>query len=133
MLFAYGQNLENRGMNEDIRRHLPLNPKILMILLSVGEGPAHGYEIKKCAETQSRGSVRLDAGSLYRSLAQLVKRELIEEVPADLDTEGDDPRRRYYQISSLGRTVLRAELDRLSEIMDVARSANLLEPAGGSQ
>jgi len=56
---------------------LPLNPRVLMIVLAFVEGPAHGYEIKKRAEECSGGSVQLDAGSLYRSIAQLLDQDLI--------------------------------------------------------
>ena len=80
-----------------------------MILLAFAEGPAHGYEIKKRAEERSQGSVELDAGSLYRSIADLVDRGLIEQVEADPDSDERDTRRRYYALTDAGREVLAAE------------------------
>jgi len=113
-------------------RFLPLNPRALVVLLGLAEGDAHGYEIKKRAEQRSRGSVTLDAGSLYRTLAQFLADGLIEERARNGDTGGGDPRRRYYALTDLGREVLAAELRRLAGLVEFARSAELLErPEGG--
>jgi DNA-binding PadR family transcriptional regulator len=39
---------------------------VLLILLGLQDGEAHGYRIKKQVEDLSDGSVRLDRGTLYR-------------------------------------------------------------------
>jgi hypothetical protein len=48
-----------------------------------------------------------------------------------LDTEADsergaDPRRRYYSLTPLGRSVAKAEAERLAELVDLARGKALL-------
>ena len=65
---------------EDVRRQLPLRPKLFHILLALAPGPRHGYAIKKEVEEGSEGVVRMGAGSLYEGIQQLEKRELIREV-----------------------------------------------------
>jgi DNA-binding PadR family transcriptional regulator len=42
-------------------------------------------------------------------------------------TPGDDPRRRYYQLMSLGRVVLEADIERLRNVIRHAKSR--LKPA----
>lgn len=103
-----------------------------MILMAVAEGPAHGYEIKKRAEARSGGAIRLDAGSLYRTVSQLVDRKFLQEVKDRPEPNSDDSRRRYYEITELGRAVLRAEVDRLANMVDLVRTAELLQGTGGS-
>ena len=110
-----------------------MNPKIFMILMGLAEGSAHGYEIKKRAEAQSGGTVRLDAGSLYRTLAQLEDRNLIREAGSRPDPQEDDTRRRYYELSETGRIVLSAEVERLAGMVELARNNDLLPSTGGSR
>jgi len=112
---------------------LPLNPRVLMILMALAEDRAHGYEIKKRAEAQSGGSIRLDAGSLYRTLAQLEDRGLVREAPDRPVPLEDDTRRRYYELTEPGRTVLRSEVERLAGMVELARANDLLPSAGGSR
>jgi DNA-binding PadR family transcriptional regulator len=114
-------------MPEDQRVTLPLNPRVLMILLSFAEGPAHGYEIKKRAEHRSGGSVRLDAGSLYRSIAQLLDQGLIEELSGASESRTGDARRRHYGLTARGRELVAAEARRLAGLVEYAVLSRLIE------
>jgi DNA-binding PadR family transcriptional regulator len=98
-----------------------------MILLAFAEGPAHGYEIKKRAEERSGGSVQFDAGSLYRSIAQLLDQGLIEQIAALSGTKVSDARRRYYSLTTLGRELVAAEARRLAGLVDCARGQDLID------
>ncbi len=102
---------------------LPLNPRIFAILMALSEGDAHGSRIKKTVETQSSGALKLDPGSLYRSIARMVDDGWIVESEAPSDAE--DARRRYYGLTPLGRRVLSAEAVRLAGLVDTARALNL--------
>lgn len=106
---------------------LPLNPRILMILLAFAEGPAHGYAIKKRAEERSGGGVSLDAGSLYRSVAQLLDQDLIEEVDRPVEADGSDQRRKYYGLTKRGREVVATEARRLAGLVEYATFTGLLD------
>ena len=105
---------------------LPLNPRVFMILLAFGNGSAHGYQIRKAVEDQSGGRIRLDAGSLYRSIAKLVDDGLIVEGGERPDPEMDDTRRRYYELTEKGRQVVSAEATRLAELVEYAKRADLV-------
>src|SRR6267142_2639042 len=94
---------------------LPLAPAILHILLSLAGEKLHGYGIMQEVQRQSEGRYRLGPGTLYDNLQKLIERRLVEELghrPGD-----DDPRRRYYRLSSLGRGVLAAEIARLDSVV----------------
>ena len=76
----------------------------LHILVSLSEGPKHGYAIMIDVEAIS-GSP-MGPGTLYGALARLERRGLIEALePID--------RRRPYQLPGLGEAAVRAQLERL--------------------
>jgi len=103
----------------------PLKPQHLLVLVAVARRPVHGYEIKKAME---QGGVRLDPGSLYRLIARLVDEQLIARTKDPDDDGGGDPRRRYYELTPLGKRALRAETDRLAEFVDGVRAIRNLYP-----
>ena len=103
----------------DAHNHLPLKPADFHILLTLLDGPLHGYGIMKEVERESGGEVRLEIGSLYRLLGRLLNDGLLEM--------GDgDGRRQYYSLSRLGRKVLKAEAQRLAGLVDLVRARKLL-------
>ena len=97
-----------------------------MILLAFAEGSAHGYQVKKAVEERSGGSIKLDAGSLYRSLAKLVDEGLVVESGERPDPDMDDTRRRYYELTDEGRTVVSAEATRLATLVEYAKRNDLI-------
>jgi DNA-binding PadR family transcriptional regulator len=102
-------------MKEDPSSFLPLSPATLHILLSLAGVELHGYGIMQEVQRQSEGKYKLGPGTLYDNLQKLIERRLVEELgqrPGD-----DDPRRRYYRLSSLGRGVLTTEIARLDGVV----------------
>ena len=71
------------------------------------------------------GEVTLSAGTLYRSIQRMVELDLIEETDTRPSADLDDERRRYYRITSFGRDVARAEVERLQALVKLARSCGL--------
>ena len=116
--------------SEEVARHLPLNPRVFLILLAFAEGNGYGYQVKKAVEQLSSGEVRLDVGSLYRTVAKLVDGGLIREAESRGDPDEDDERRRYYELTALGKDVTAAEARRLNDLVEVARTNELLESPG---
>lgn len=115
----------------DLSRHLPLNPRVFAILASLLEAPAHGYRIKQEVEARSDGTLSLDPGSLYRTIAKLLGADILEEVAAPAGEADDDPRRRYYGVTRFGRALVAAEASRLRTLLSQpGLHAGLLE--GGS-
>jgi len=74
----------------------------LLILGSLATGPKHGYAIVQDVE-QSTG-VTMGPGTLYGALPRLEQRGLVRALP------GED-RRRPYELTAAGATVLRARLE----------------------
>ncbi len=106
---------------------LPLNPRVLSLLVVLLGGAAHGYAIKQAVEEASEGRVTLDPGSLYRMISKLVDDGLIRETDGG-GIPDDDTRRRYYAPTDLGRDVVAAETRRLAGLLAQARP--LLPGAG---
>jgi DNA-binding PadR family transcriptional regulator len=106
-------------MKENPSDFLPLSPATLHILLSLAGEDLHGYGIMQEVARQSGGKYRIGPGTLYDNLQKMIERRWVEELgtrPAD-----DDPRRRYYRLTSLGRGILREEAARLAEVVREAR------------
>jgi DNA-binding PadR family transcriptional regulator len=101
----------------------------LHVLLAIDAGDCHGYAIMQHAERTSAGSVRLGPGTLYGTLQRLLAQDLIVESPGD----DQDPRRRPYKLTTLGRAVLAAELGRLERVLAAARSRRALAGRGGAR
>jgi DNA-binding PadR family transcriptional regulator len=106
---------------------LPLTHVVYHILLSLSGDRRHGYGIIKNVAERTDGRLELEAGTLYAAVKRLRDDGLIEEAEAPPDT---DARRRYYGLTRLGRAVLRAESERLEELVELARDARIL-PARG--
>jgi DNA-binding PadR family transcriptional regulator len=77
----------------------------LYILVSLSEGPRHGYAIMTDVEAIS--GTAMGPGTLYGALARLERRGLIEAL------EPED-RRRPYRLTGLGSRALEAQLEHLS-------------------
>jgi DNA-binding PadR family transcriptional regulator len=104
---------------------LPLKPALYLILLALTDGDCHGYGLKKEIVRRTDGKVKLGAGTLYRSIRQLVDLELIEESDQRPDAALDDERRKYFRLTRLGRRAAQAETERLAVLVQVARASRL--------
>jgi DNA-binding PadR family transcriptional regulator len=102
---------------------LPLPPIWFDILLALAAGDLHGYAVMQEVTREAREP--LHPGTLYRALARLLESGLIAEVAAR-PAIGDDERRRYYRLTSLGRAVAQAEGARLARQLARARALRLL-------
>ena len=107
-------------MKPDPTASLPLSPAALHILLSLAGDDLHGYAIMQEVARQTEGAYKLGPGTLYDNLQRLIQRQWVEEL-GQRDGE-DDPRRRYYRLTALGRGVLAAETNRLAGVVREARS-----------
>ena len=104
---------------------LPLPPASFHILVSVADVDRHGYAIIQDIAERTGGRVRLGAGTLYRTIQRLLEDGLILETEERPEPDEDDERRRYYRITSFGRTVVRAEAERLADLVKLARASGL--------
>ena len=106
-------------MNEEIQGFLPLSPANLYILLSLAAEDRHGYGIMQEVARQSDGQYKLGPGTLYDNLQKLMNQGIVEDAPRR--SADDDPRRRYYRMTSFGRKVLAADVERLEELIRAAK------------
>ncbi len=115
----------------ELNEMLPLSALDFQVLLVLERGAQYGYAIMKAVEAESGGRISPEIGSLYRVLARLMSRELVEETgaPARIRESHPGRDRRYYRLTSLGRAVARAEAARLRVLVELARSRDLL-PGG---
>src|SRR5579884_808203 len=99
---------------------LPLPAATFHILISLAENDRHGYGVIQDIAARTGGTLRLSAGTLYRSIQRMLEQGLIIETEERPDPELDDERRRYYRITKFGRQVAAAEAARLSDLVRYA-------------
>lgn len=99
--------------------NIALTEAVYYILLSL-LSPRHGYGIMQNAELLSAGRVKLAAGTLYGAINSLLEKGWITALPGEKDS-----RKKEYVITEEGRSVLRAELARLQEL--VANGTRIME------
>ena len=73
--------------------------------------PLHGYGIMQRTAELSSGRLMISAGTLYGALSTLMEKGWIEQLATVTDS-----RKKEYQITDIGLTVLRGELSRLEEL-----------------
>ncbi|MFT4145078.1 MAG: PadR family transcriptional regulator [Mobilitalea sp.] len=91
-----------------------LTETTFLVLLSVYQ-PNHGYGIMQFIEKETKGRVRLGAGTLYGAINTLVKKKWI--IPADNEA---DSKKNQYVITGIGKEKVTEELKRLGEVMNLA-------------
>jgi DNA-binding PadR family transcriptional regulator len=106
---------------------LPLTPPVFHILLALADEERHGYGIMQDVARQTGDALQLGPGTLYGCLKRMLAAGLVEESDERPDPVLDDERRRYYRMTALGKTVVRAETQRLTSAVMAAR----IKLAGG--
>ncbi len=103
----------------------PMKPLEFSVLLVLAEGEEYGYGIVKRIAEVAAGAIRLAPSNLYYVLDRMSSAGLVEEAGGVDDTE-DAVRRRYYRITSRGRSALAAEAGRLDAVVRTARKLQLV-------
>ena len=101
---------------------LPLRTNWFHVLLCLADGEQHGYGIMQEVLERTDGKIRLWPATLYGTLRRLLDEELIEECARRPVGDSDDPRRRYYRLTTFGGRVLTAEIGRLEDLLKAARA-----------
>ena len=84
----------------------------LLILVSLAEGPKHGYAITE--DIAAFADVRFGPGSLYGAIARLESRGLIEALKSQ-------DRRNPYRLTTLGERALRARLASMQTVTRIGQ------------
>jgi DNA-binding PadR family transcriptional regulator len=111
-------------LQDEVQALLPLPSVTFHVLIAASPGPTHGYAIIQDVESRTTGTLRLSAGTLYRAIARMVEQGLLAET-SRRPARGDDERRRYYRITPFGTAVARAEMRRLTNLVQLARASGL--------
>ena len=104
----------------------PLTQSAFHILLALAEAENHGYAIGKDVAASTDGAIRLGSATLYRQLKQMLTDGWIVEIERD---DEDAMGRRYYRLAPRGRKILRAEAERLRDLVRLAESRRVLSPS----
>ena len=103
----------------NVEGSLPLRESTFLILLSLSNGPRHGYAIMKEVAALSGDRVHLSTGTLYGALKRLLADNWIQRTEAGPSSGLRDggSRRRTYVLTDLGRGLLEAEVARLRSLV----------------
>jgi len=99
--------------SDEITKHLPLTESTYYILLALVE-PLHGYGVMQKVKAISQGAVRIGPGTLYGAFSTLENEGLIVKV-------AEQDRRKSYTLTSKGRQLLKAQIDRFEVMLDNGR------------
>jgi DNA-binding PadR family transcriptional regulator len=108
-----------------------LTPAVFHVLLALAAGERHGYGVMKDVLVQSDGDVKLGPGTLYGTLQRLIECEWVVEAPRAGPRMVAGRTRRYYRITTKGRSALNGDVARLEGLVRVVRS--LKESPRGSR
>jgi DNA-binding PadR family transcriptional regulator len=117
--------VDNAGMADS-----PLTPATFHILVTLADGPTHGYAIKRAVEERTSGGVRLGPGTLYAALARMTDARLVRAHAPGQRGPQSGPPSPTYSLTAAGRTALTRELTRLEGDVRIARQA--LSRRGGA-
>ena len=102
-----------------------LTPLMFQILVALSAGERYGYAIMQEIDERTKGAFNIGAGSMYRSIKQLVDAELV----AETNKKGSGHRqRRYYRLTPAGRRRAAAEARLFQGMVTWATDTNLLDP-----
>src|SRR5262245_27454875 len=108
-----------------VERFLPLKPFVLDVLLELADERRHGWSLIRSIQ-QRDGGDRILPANFYRTLRALRDERLIEEVKNGSNGESGE-RRQYFELTSLGARVARAEVKRLEALVVDPRARKLLK------
>lgn len=97
-----------------VKTYLPMSETLFYILVSLHE-PRHGYGISKYVNELTEGRVKISCATMYNTLAKLQNSGVI----CVFDDSGN---RITYELTSRGRALLRAEIERLRKQASDAES-----------
>ena len=106
---------------------LPLSLPVFQVLLSLSEGPMHGYALLTDIQARTNTEVQLGAGTLYAAIKRMADADMVEECKPPAGEVDVDARRRYYRITKHGRALARAEAERIQELARLAAERALLD------
>lgn len=103
-----------------------LKPQWFHILFALAQGPRHGSAIMEDVLQRTNGEMKLWPATLYGSLRDLEELDWITETDPTADAPTEGGRRRFHDLTAIGREELGRELLRLRGILDAAYERDIL-------
>ena len=101
-------------MDQHIKKvYMPMTETAFYILFCL-QKPNHGYGVVQLVEKLSGGEIRLAPGTMYGSLSKMEKDGVIRFVR-------EEEKRKIYEITDLGREILKLEIDRISRLYNITK------------
>jgi DNA-binding PadR family transcriptional regulator len=121
----FGAARDNTGGREHTHRksysaYLPLPPLTFHVLLSLVEGPCHGYELQNALWGNGYRGILPHYSSVYRRLHRLQEQGWVVRLKDYEEPPSAGPMRRTYRLTDDGLGVLEAEMDRLDRVLRLA-------------
>ncbi len=91
-----------------LKKYVPMTETAFYILLSLTE-PHHGYGIIKRVEELTNGRIKLGSGTIYGTLTKM-------QQDAMISVFADERRKTIYEVTTIGKQVMQAEMNRLKEV-----------------
>ncbi|SES30435.1 Transcriptional regulator PadR-like family protein [Psychrobacillus sp. OK032] len=91
-----------------IKYYIPMTETAFYILLSLTV-PRHGYGIIKHVEELTEGRIILGSGTIYGTLKKMQRDEIVTVF-------SDEKRKTIYEVSHIGKVLMRHEISRLKEL-----------------
>jgi DNA-binding PadR family transcriptional regulator len=88
-----------------------LTEAVFYILLSL-YSPMHGYGIMQNVKELSKARVNLGAGTLYGAINTLLEKNWIKLLEGP-----ENSRKKEYEITELGKSIVNIEIERLEELL----------------
>src|SRR5437773_10312622 len=105
--------MPKRG-NQTIQGEMLQGTLDLLILKTLGLGPAHGHTIAYAIERRSEDVLQIEHGSLYPALYRLENRGWIASF---WGTSENNRKAKYYRLTPAGKKQLRAQATRWEELV----------------
>lgn len=96
------------AIEKALKKYLPMTETAFYILLSL-KVPTHGYGIIKKVEEMTKGRLILGSGTIYGTLTKMQKDGVIS-------VYADEKRKKVYEVTDIGKTLMRFEMERLKEL-----------------
>ncbi|MBU9714595.1 PadR family transcriptional regulator [Evansella tamaricis] len=93
-----------------LKTYIPMTETAYYILLSLNE-PRHGYGIVKHVGKITGNRIQLGSGTVYGTLTKMQRDGVIT-------VYADERRKTIYEITSVGRKLILAEITRLKELYE---------------
>ena len=106
---------------QEMKSFLPLTEATLFILMSLSQGPKHGYAILKDVQQISQGRINFSTGTLYGALKRLLEQGWIKRNAEQAEiAEETGQSRKDYELTPLGKKVMNSEIERMENLVNLA-------------